>query len=315
MRIKFFVIAGALLAGGVVSSVNGCGSSDNSSSGTRLSQKGEACQVTGECAAGLACVPVATSTGSGVGYVGICVTGEFHVAVTAKECARTQCQTAEDCCPTQPSNCNLLAQQCAASDAGTNSIYCQQYQASCVCDQTKRECDSNQRCQVLCSTDLDCLNSGTGGKCAGGHCVQCAVDQDCNNGGTNDRQCINGACQSPCQTDGDCAGFARCQAGKCIDSGCATDRECIAATRNVEATCGTDGKCIVPCQTDLECGNPKDYSFFSCINHQCTYTGCQSDKDCRLFLLGPSDASTLGPKEHIVCRDKQLPTNTTAPAK
>jgi hypothetical protein len=315
MRIQVLLVTGALLAGGLVSVVNGCGSSDNSSPSARLSQKGEACQVTGDCASGLACIPLPASGGGSGSYVGVCVTGEFHISVTAKECAVTECSTAEDCCPTPPSNCSLLAQECAAADAGSSSTYCLQYQAQCTCDTTKRECDSNQRCQVKCTSDLECSGNSNGNKCAGGQCVQCAVDQDCNAGGTNDRQCINGACQAPCLTDGDCAGFARCQAGKCLDSGCQTDRECVAATRNVEATCGTDGKCIVPCTTDLECGNPKAYSFFSCIDHQCTYTGCQSDKDCRLLYTGASDASTLGPKQHVVCRDKQLPTNTTTPAK
>ena len=132
--------------------------------------------------------------------------------------------------------------------------------------------------------------------------------------GTVGLECLSGTCQAPCQTDGDCAGFNRCLAGKCIESGCQTDRECVAATRNVEATCGTDGKCIVPCQTDLECGNPKSYSFFSCIQNQCLYTGCQSDKDCRLLLTGASDAGTLPAKQHVVCRDKVAPGNVTRPA-
>lgn len=313
MRIKAFVVTGAVLTGGVVSIVNGCGSSNSSSSaGARLSQKGEACQVTGDCAAGLACIPL-PATGGGGSYVGVCVTGEFHISVTAKECAVTECSAAEDCCPTTPASCAGLALQCA--DAGASSYYCTQYAQLCQCDTAKRECDTNQRCQIRCAVDLECVGNASGTKCAGGRCVQCAADQDCNAGGTNDRQCINGACQAPCQTDGDCAGFARCTAGKCLESGCQTDRECVAATRNVEATCGTDGKCIVPCQTDLECGNPKSYSFFSCISHQCTYTGCQNDKDCRLLFTGPSDASTLGPKQHVTCRDKQLPSSTTAPAK
>jgi hypothetical protein len=315
MRIRVLFVTAGLLTGALVSSVNGCGSSDNNNNAIRLSQKGEACQVSGDCAAGLACIPLPAS-GVGSSYVGICVTGEFHISVTAKECAITECSTAEDCCPTPPANCTFLAQQCAlAGDAGATNSYCIQYAALCQCDTTKRECDPNQRCQVRCVSDLECSGASTGSKCAGGHCVQCAVDTDCNSGGTTDRMCINGSCQSPCQTDGDCAGFARCTAGKCFDSGCQTDRECVAATRNVEATCGTDGKCIVPCQTDLECGNPKSYSFFSCISHQCTYTGCQNDKDCRLLLTGASDASTLGSKQHVVCRDKVLPTNTTTPAK
>jgi len=85
-----------------------------------------------------------------------------------------------------------------------------------------------------------------------------------------------------------------------VESGCQTDRECIAATRNVEATCGKDGKCVVACQTDLECGNPKDYSFYSCISGQCTYVGCASDKECELYM----GSSGTGSQGRVVCRDK-----------
>ena len=132
-----------------------------------------------------------------------------------------------------------------------------------MCDATKVGCEQSL-CVTKCTTDTECINTSTGRKCAGGKCVQCAGDTDCPTG----QQCLSGMCQAPCQTDGDCAGFQRCQAGKCIEGGCQIDRECVASTRNVEATCGTDGKCIVPCQTDLECGNPKSYSFFSCIATQ-----------------------------------------------
>jgi hypothetical protein len=181
--------------------------------------------------------------------------------------------------------------------------------------------------------DSTCAINGGGGKCLGGKCGQCASDDDCGGAGS-DLTCVSGKCQAPCQGDGDCAGFDRCLQGKCVESGCQTNRECIAATRNVEATCGTDGKCIVPCQTDLECGNPKGYSFFSCVGGQCLYMGCESDKDCRLLLGSGSSSSSssssssgttssssssgssgvLSSKQHVVCRDKQVPNATTKPA-
>lgn len=300
MRIRAFVVTAALIAGGVVSMTQGCGGSDDEEA-RRASQKGQACQVTNDCAEGLACLPIAGSA------TGICVVGEFRVSVTAKECAVIDCETPADCCPNPPSNCPLLEQQCAQSDAGAASTACQTYIALCQCDTTRNDCQNN-KCVTRCTTDSQCFGSSRS-RCAGGVCVQCAGDNDC--GG--DQQCLNGSCQAPCKSDGDCAGFNRCVAGRCIESGCQTDRECIAATKNVEATCGTDGKCIVPCQTDLECGNPTAYKFFSCIDKQCVYTGCSSDKDCRLFISGPSDASVIGTKQHVVCRDKQRPGVTTAP--
>ena len=77
-----------------------------------------------------------------------------------------------------------------------------------------------------------------------------------------------------------------------MESGCKTDRECINATKNVDSKCN-EGKCVIACRTDLECGNPRLYNFFSCLNGECTYTGCESDKDCRLFFSGATDAGAL----------------------
>jgi hypothetical protein len=107
-------------------------------------------------------------------------------------------------------------------------------------------------------------------------------------------------------SDGDCPAFNRCNNGGCVESGCQTDRECVAYTRHVDATCGGDGKCIVPCQTDLECGNPADYSFYSCISGSCTYTGCSTDKDCELswYYTHGFDAGVPGSHSHFSCRDK-----------
>jgi len=305
MRVKAVFVSAALLvsAFGAIQ-VFGCGGDDKTTTEpVRSSRKGEACQVTNDCAAGLACQPIPGGAG------GLCVVGTFNISVTAKECALIECTVVDDCCPTAPANCPSLLQTCQLDAGITSQNACLQYDQLCKCDTTKRACESS-KCVTHCSTDPECVTSGQGTKCSGGQCVQCALDTDC----SNDQTCVNGRCQDPCQSDGDCAGFNRCVDGKCIDSGCQTDRECVAATRNVEATCGTDGKCIVPCQTDLECGNPKSYSFFSCINSQCTYTGCQSDKDCRLLFSGPSDASVLPPKEHVVCRDKATPGPTTVPA-
>lgn len=298
MRFKATFASSVLVVG--FFAVYGCGADE---SVARVSQKGEACQVTNDCASGLACAPIPGGAG------GVCTVGSFRIEQTARECALIECTSAADCCGTPPSSCPSLLNACAA-DAGSSSVTaCQQYETLCKCDTAKTDCQQN-KCVNKCTTDTECATSSAGRKCAGGKCVQCAGDSECSNG----QQCLNGACQSPCQTDGDCGGFDRCNAGKCIESGCHTDRECVASTRNVEATCGTDGKCIVPCQTDLECGNPKNYSFFSCLQNQCVYTGCQTDKDCRLLLTGPSDAGTLSSKQHVVCRDKTTPGLVTKPA-
>jgi hypothetical protein len=274
----------------VALSVGGCKSDTTSTPDRRLSRKGEACMTTNDCTTGLSCIPVPG------GSAGVCVTGEFNVTQTAKECAVIQCQQPVDCCPTPPTNCPALATSCA--DGGGNPTACQQYNLLCKCDGTHYDCVDEQ-CRTRCDVDADC---GGTLKCSGGKCVECVDDTVCTAGQT----CLNGTCTAPCQGDGDCPAFNRCQVGKCVESGCQTDRECVAATKNVEATCGTDGKCIIPCQTDLECGNPKAYTFYSCINRQCTYVGCSSDKDCLLYVYGTADASVPNPngKTHVVCRDK-----------
>jgi len=288
-------VAVAMLAGlGAVALLGvqgGCG--DDQGAAVRASRRGETCRVTNDCAEGLACTPIP-------GGSGFCVTAQFRVPVTAKECAIVECASPADCCDEAlTAGCTELRQLCLA-DAGTGSTQaCQRYEDQCLCASGRIDCEVG-RCVSHCTSDNDCTSSfDLGRRCSGGVCVQCAVDGDCSGG----RQCVTGQCQAPCISDGDCGGFDRCVSGRCIASGCQIDRECVAATRNVEARCGTDGKCIVPCETDLECGDPTAYSFFSCIDKQCTYVGCESDKDCRLLFTGPSDASTLPAKQHVVCRD------------
>jgi len=284
----------------------------------RQARKGEACQTTDDCAGGLACVP-ATVGG------GVCVLGAFSVAQTAKECAIIECTTPQDCCGPPPASCPGDLQLCQLDAGAASQQACARYNTQCVCDTTQRDCEQN-KCVAKCTENNTCIGSGTGRICAGGRCVQCGQDTDCVGGAL---KCKSGKCQAPCEGDGDCPGFERCLAGECAQGGCSTNRECVAATRNVEATCGTDGKCIVPCATDLECGNPKNFKFFSCVSGQCLYLGCASDKDCRLFLEGTistssssggssgtsaSSGGTTTTKQHIVCRDKQTPGNTTIPA-
>jgi Cys-rich repeat protein len=226
----------------------------------RPAHKGEACKTTNDCAAALSCVP---SQGAGGG--GICVTGEFNVGTTAKECALIQCSTPSDCCPT----------------------------GSTTCDESRYTCVDSMCKSVQCLSDTSCFG---GEKCVNGQCQQCADDSSCAAG----ESCLAGQCIPPCTLDSECPASNRCTDGKCTDSGCKSDRECIASTSNVEATCGSDGKCVVACQTDLECGNPKEYNFYSCISGKCTYVGCVNDKECELYMTH----GISGGKGHAVCRDK-----------
>jgi len=233
--------------------------SKSSSDAPRTSRKGEACRTTSDCSDSLSCVP---SQGAGGG--GICVTGEFKIATTAKECAIVQCASPADCCP-----------------AGATT-----------CDASRYTCNAGVCKVVQCTSNTQCFGGGT---CSNGQCTECTTNANCGNG----ESCQDGICCPPCVSDSECPSFNRCTNGTCTESGCQSDRECIASTRNVEATCGSDGKCVVPCQTDLECGNPQDYRFYSCIAGQCTYVGCSDDKECELYL-----GSTGTGSGRAVCRDK-----------
>jgi hypothetical protein len=335
-----WIASGVVVIGALVSTINsGCGDDDPvKSEVARLARKGEACQTTNDCTPGLACLPNGAS--------GVCVVGVFNVPQTAKECKVVECQTAEDCCDTPPSSCESTRIACEAErDAGTTGGFnCTTYEATCVCKTEARACESG-KCKIKCVQDSTCTILGGAGKCLGGTCAACATDTDCRTGGAAaDSVCVSGKCQPPCQGDGDCPNFERCLQGQCKEGGCQTDRECIAATKNVESKCGTDGKCVTPCQTDLECGNPKGYSFMSCVGGQCVYMGCDSDKDCRLYLnsckstndsctsssqccsglcsggfcansgsSGSSGSSGITSKQHIKCLDKQTPNTNGAP--
>jgi hypothetical protein len=315
MRIRAsWVASGVVIAVGCVMAItSGCGDDDpEQAAPAKLARKGEACQTTNDCSPGLACLPQSSAGGGGV-----CVVGVFNVARTAKECAIVDCEVQTDCCDDLPSNCASLKASCEFQrDAGNPTpSTCTDYELNCLCDPSRVTCEAN-KCVAKCQTDTDCIGKRQGPKCLGGTCAACASDGDCRALGP-DRTCVSGKCQAPCKGDGDCPGFDRCLAGKCTAGGCVTTRECIAATRNVEATCGTDGKCIVPCQTDLECGNPKAYSFFSCVNNQCLYMGCETEKDCRLYVSGFSSSSSssgsISTTERVVCRDPLTPNGITAP--
>ncbi len=294
------VVGVVALTTGTLCVIAACGNSTTQSQPSRASRKGEACQTTNDCGGGLSCIP--TPTGSG----GVCVTGEFNIAKTAKKCDIIQCAVADDCCNSiyPQATCDMYKAQCG--DGGLGTFACQQYNQYCKCDTTKLTCE-NGHCQTHCNTDPDCNNGSPNGslKCSGGKCVQCTDDAQCPNGD----YCDNGSCQPPCQTDGDCPSFNRCVSTRCVSGTCQTDRECVAATHNVQATCRTDGTCVVPCQTDLECGSPMNYSFYSCLSGYCQYTGCENDKECALYFSGGSDASVnFGTHAHVVCRD--VPTST-----
>src|SRR6476661_7274795 len=134
MRVKAAFASSVILAAFVA--VYGCGSDDESTA--RASLKGEACQVTNDCAGGLACIPVPG------GAISICTVATFGITTTARECALIECTTPADCCGTPPSSCPSLLNTCVA-DAGTSSTTaCQQYEILCKCDTAKVDCEQSK---------------------------------------------------------------------------------------------------------------------------------------------------------------------------
>ena len=87
---RFKTVFGTSVAVAAFVAVYGCSKDD--APAVRVSQKGETCQVTNDCAGGLACIPIPS------GGVSICTVATFQITQTARECAVIECTTAADCC-------------------------------------------------------------------------------------------------------------------------------------------------------------------------------------------------------------------------
>lgn len=244
---------------GLFCSVLPLGCSDDEEEGVaHVSQRGESCQSRLDCAAGLACI------------ANVCTVATFTYQPTGKECVPIECREAADCCKEPPAVCTTYQALCNAGD----TYYCTLYDSTCVCDPDAYACE-NDKCVTRCETTSDCLT----GTCVAERCVECASDDDC----PGDSQiCQNQKCVEKCTEKIDCPYFHDCKAGVCVEVGCADDRECVAATRNVLAVCNAEKKCQVPCQTDAECQSAQGYSFRACVNQRCVDIGCETDDECRL---------------------------------
>jgi len=259
----------------------GCSEEEKAADPPVLSQKGESCRVRSDCQSGLACVSQ------------VCITGEFSISETANECAIIECSQASDCCPTLSSQCQYYQQDC---QQGSQSA-CEYFDQMCKCNPQDWSCEQGAcRAHMTCSQTKPCPGNW---QCHwdSSTCFECMEDSNCFEG----KVCWANQCVNKCNLDSDCPGFHRCQDSICVESGCQSDRECAAATKNALAVC-VDQKCLEPCQTNLECGDPEHgFTFKACINGQCTYVGCETDKECQLYLGQTGD----GQHTQIVCRPMQ----------
>jgi hypothetical protein len=296
------------------------GSSGGSSSGgvaeaaaPHVSLRGEACQSTAQCAAGLACV----QTGS-FGSTGVCDIASFGLSAnaTGKTCTG-ECSVASDCCELPVNvtvngivyhHCNDILNQviggavanCAGLAAGDSTavgVGCFYYQTYCgTCTTANWTCTNNQ-----CIYGATCMASGTVIQgCAPMTRTGRSLVGTCTTTGTP------GTCSPPpgaCSANADCAGKAYtpapgigatsnicrapgatgttdcvCQAGGCYLL-CTKDLDCAKGY-----TCDTAKslcKSVGSCTADYQCAQSMRDVRSTCSNGACT-APCSTDLDCSL---------------------------------
>lgn len=246
----------------------GCSSDPTKVEPAKRGVRGESCLASNDCGSGLVCVS------------NVCSANDFPLEVEAKTCYQIDCSGTADCCEPRPTDCDNYEAIC---EDATSTSY-DPYNDICygtACDPCPYACEDS-RCVVsqTCTDDTDCTYSG--GICAAsGKCVECEGDSDCTEDG---EECISGECKTPCTKNEECPLLNVCEGGECIESGCTTDRECVALLGNRLAVCetvaGTDLKqCQVPCESNAECSSDE-----LCENNVCTNIGCQSNEECRIQL-------------------------------
>ena len=268
IRISILVSMSALL--GLLGS--GC---SKDATPPRLSNQGEACRATSDCAGALLCIGQT------------CTSGDVAVDPEAKQCSLIACTTAANCCTPQmtTAQCAQYDTDCLADATSTACTYYQNYCCPASVVDALYACN-NGLCQSKCATDTDCLTSGLT-HCSAGSCVRCLQDSDCPTNNT----CAANACVAACTSDGQCPAMQRCQSNHCEFVGCSNDRECVAYTLSASSHCdATSHRCSTPCTNDAECLKNSvvqtglNYAYQVCMNGSCQNAGCQSDDECKDLL-------------------------------
>lgn len=276
-----------------------------------LSQLGESCERTADCAENLGC------------FGGSCRPADANVAVNTQQCLAIQCEAPADCCDDsifQPSaSCSLYEEYCA-EDPTTYASYCTQAAGPlCKCTEGQFACEENLCKRIECSTAADCcadfvpstLCTSYAADCAldpttyatscaystGPNCVCDATTQACNNNicstvvactaATADSDCnSNQVCSNSnvcvqCNGDSDCpSSNQKCLSNACVTPQCLTDVDCPAFSQ-----CQEDNTCKeVGCATDRECMAYMDSYLATCDKSAkpvptCSIA-CQTDAQC-----------------------------------
>ena len=232
----------------------------------RQGSRGEACLITNDCKSGLLCI------------ADTCISDDFAVEASSKVCVAAQCIDASDCCrktASQIQNCTFLQDECSQNP---DSFACQQYQedcaAECTLDCVDHSCKSKTAPTPECTVDDDCFSSLD--KCINGQCARCVADADC---GGNGLICQSGSCLLGCARDEACGALSKCNAGRCEDRSCQSDRECVAFMDRPDAVCNMmSGQCSIPCDDNAGCASLG--GLYACTNGACVYAGCESNAEC-----------------------------------
>lgn len=235
-----------------------------------LGKQGESCERRSDCEAGLTCIQ------------NTCESDDFGLDQTDKVCVQVACAEASDCLTQYtPEQCDTLQANCTAETPDLAScdlhvLYC--VEDNWVCNSVG-SCAYTGPCSGQASANCPFSVSGTVCDQDADQCVTCTGELGC---GLN-QECVDNECLTTCQTKEDCPFFYACDDGECVETGCQTDRECVAYTYNALATCDEDsGECTEPCQSDAECDAVIGYGFRACIDGSCQAVGCDTDEECRI---------------------------------
>ncbi len=244
-----------------------------------LSQQGESCERTADCAGGLAC------------FAGACRPADTNVATNDKECAVIQCESPAECCTTawvRNAACDTYQEMCDSDPTGY-ATYCE-YAAGpdCLCNESAFACEDGLCLSIQCTTPEDCCETAwTRDSLCDDYQLQCdsdpvtyatyceyAAGPDCVCSGAS-YSCDENRCVavSTCTDSTDCyAPTSLCVGGRCVE--CEGDDDCA----DPDARCG-GGACIEPeCETNLDCP-----AFYACQDRECVEVGCATDRECMVY--------------------------------
>jgi hypothetical protein len=205
-----------------------------------------------------------------------------YSCTTSSDCTQGTCQYRTCSC----SNPNYNPSDPICTDPDCTSAPC-----TLKCDQER--CVENTACQ----TNADCY--GGAPICNNGSCVQCIDDSGCST--SSGEKCVQNVCITPCTSNEECPLFQQCDtaSGKCIETGCTSDTECILAMSQNGGQDARLAKCLpsdqdpskkqckVPCENDGACSQ-----FQVCQNGFCVFIGCSTDEECRAYFGLENETST-----------------------